>query len=316
MYHVLNRGNYRGWIFEDDGAKKSFEKTLFEACEEHEWILHAYCVMGNHYHLALETPAGNLSSGMGWLQSTFAMRFNRYRKEHGHIFQGRFKSIVVEDAQRMAWLCHYIHLNPARAGILPVASLGEYRFSSLPWLLGGKKGRPRFLEFSSMLDSCGGLRDGPVGRRKYLEYLAWLSEDEPRQKACLFDRMSKGWAHGSREFMTALVEDRERETAKRVLEGDAGPEARTLLWEETLSRCLEILKKGKEDIDVDAKSADWKVAVCSFLRQRVRCHSKWASERLNMGTEAGVSRCLRQLREGERPAATRAIEEIKSKIKS
>ena len=316
MHHAINRGNYRSWIFEDDGAKKSFEKTLFEACDEHRWILHAFCVMGNHYHLALETPEGNLSSGMAWLQATFAMRFNRYRKEHGHIFQGRFKSIVVEDAQRMAWLCHYIHLNPIRANILPMASIGKYRYSSLHWLLQGKKGRPRFLDFSATLDACGRLKDGPVGRRKYVEYLSWLSEDEPRQKALNFDRMSKGWAHGSEEFKDALVEDRKREAAQRVIDGDAGREAKEQLWKTGLNRCLKELKKGKGDISSDAKSADWKVAVCAALRQSFRCQLRWASERLNMGTEAGVSRGLRQLREGERPEASRILEKLKPIFKS
>jgi hypothetical protein len=150
-------------------------------------------------------------------------------------------------------------------------------------------------------------------RKRYSRLARNMNGSFTRQKTCLFDRMSKAWAHGSTEFMAALVEDRERQSAKRVLERDAGPEARTLLAEQSLFMCREILKKGKEDT---VKSADWKVAVCSFLRQRVRCQSKWVGQRLNMGTEAGVSRCLRQLREGERPAATRSIEELKSNFKS
>lgn len=316
MYHVINRGNYRDWVFEDDGAKKSFEKTLFEACEEHGWILHAYCVMGNHFHLALETPQGNLSAGMGWLQSTFAMRFNRFRKEHGHIFQGRFKSIVVEDAQRLAWLCHYIHLNPVRAGIETVQSLRNYRYSSSHWLIQGKKGRPSFLEFSSMLDACGGLKDGPSGRRKYLDYLMWLAEDEPRQKALLFDQMSVGWAHGSKEFKHALLEDKKLQVAQRIIDGDAGREAKEQLWADALSSCLRILKKGKDQIESDPKSAQWKVSVYAFLRQRFRCQSRWVSERINMGTEAGVSRGLRQLREGNSKEASRILEKLKASFKS
>lgn len=316
MYHVINRGKHRYWVFKDEGARKSFEKALFEACDEHGWILHAYCIMGNHFHLALETPEGNLSSGMAWLQSTFAMRLNRYRKERGHVFQGRFKSIVVEDAQRMARLCHYIHLNPTRAKILSVKSLGGYRHSSLHWLLQGTKGRPRFLEFSAMLDSCGGLKDGPTGRRKYLEYLERLSADEPRQKSLLFDRMSKGWAHGNQAFKNALIEDRKREVEQRIADGDADREAKEQLWENALSVCLRELKKDKRGIDSDPKSAHWKVAVCAFLRRRFRCQSIWVSERLNMGTEAGVSRALRRLREGNSPEAEKALESLTSIFKS
>ena len=84
FYHVLNRGNYRQWIFREEGAKLAFEATLFEACERAGWVLHAFCVMDNHYHLAVETPRGNLTEGMRWLQSVYATRFNRFRKESGH----------------------------------------------------------------------------------------------------------------------------------------------------------------------------------------------------------------------------------------
>ena len=82
-YHVINRGNYRGWIFRDERTKVAFTKCLFEACGRSGWVLHAYVVMGNHFHLALETPEGNLVRGMQWLEATFANRFNRHRAEHG-----------------------------------------------------------------------------------------------------------------------------------------------------------------------------------------------------------------------------------------
>ena len=106
---MLNRGNYRQWIFKDDRAKETFVRTLFEACERAGWVLHGYCIMSNHYHLALETPDGNLSEGMRWLQSVFARRFNSFRKESGHLFQGRFKSLTVENETCLGWLGHYIH---------------------------------------------------------------------------------------------------------------------------------------------------------------------------------------------------------------
>ncbi|MGH9818223.1 MAG: transposase, partial [Candidatus Acidiferrales bacterium] len=130
LFHVLNRGNYRGWVFKSEGAKQGFEKALFEACGRFGWVLHAFCIMGNHFHLAMETPRGNLSEGMRWLQATFASRFNRLRKESGRLFQGRFKSLAVEDLQRLSWLCHYIHLNPVRAKICRVEQLRDQRWSS------------------------------------------------------------------------------------------------------------------------------------------------------------------------------------------
>ena len=72
IYHVYSRGNYRGFVFESAGARRAFEMCLFQACLRYEWVLHAYVVMGNHFHLALATPRGNLAVGMHWLQSTFA----------------------------------------------------------------------------------------------------------------------------------------------------------------------------------------------------------------------------------------------------
>jgi REP element-mobilizing transposase RayT len=81
LFHVINRGNYRSCIFETEGAKQSFEKCLFEACERFGWELLGYCLLSNHFHLCITTPRGNLSEGMRWLQSTYAARFNRFRKK-------------------------------------------------------------------------------------------------------------------------------------------------------------------------------------------------------------------------------------------
>lgn len=87
--------------------------------------------MRNHYHLALETPQPNLVAGMHRLQSTIATRFNRFRRENGHVFQGRYKSILVEDDSSLTRVVDYIHLNPARARVVVPEQLGAYRWSSL-----------------------------------------------------------------------------------------------------------------------------------------------------------------------------------------
>jgi putative transposase len=85
---VLNRGNYRRDLFETAGAARAFVDCLGEACSRMDWRVHAYCVMRNHYHLALETPRGNLVRGVHWLESTFGNRFNRYRGERGRVRTG------------------------------------------------------------------------------------------------------------------------------------------------------------------------------------------------------------------------------------
>ena len=86
IYHVINPGNYRAYVFKTEGARQAFEECVFAACGRYGWLLHAFVIMGNHYHLAVETPQGNLVAGMQWLQSTFANRFNKLRAERGHLF--------------------------------------------------------------------------------------------------------------------------------------------------------------------------------------------------------------------------------------
>src|ERR1043166_624960 len=90
LYHVINRGNYQRDVFETAGAAQAFVTTLEEASAQNDWRVPAYVVMRNHYHLAIETPKANLVDGMQWLQGTLAVRFNRYRNEKGHLFQGRY----------------------------------------------------------------------------------------------------------------------------------------------------------------------------------------------------------------------------------
>ena len=312
---MLNRGNYRSWIFEDEGAKLAFEKCLFEACERTGWIIHAYCIMGNHYHLALETPSPNLSDGMKWLQGVYATRYNRFRKEQGHLFQGRFKSIVLEDFERLAGLCHYIHLNPVRAGIVDVVGLAGYRFSSYYWL-NNRKGRRPFLSFDACLEGSGGLKNTLAGRRKYSQYLAWLNEDEPQQKAHLFDCMSRGWAHGTKEFKKALIRDGKKERLHLQHGGTGSREALELVWEDDLERCLEVLGKSLSDASTESKSADWKTAICAWMRRRHLCRNRWLSEKLSIGVEAAVSRYVKQCNDGERSGAGKLLKQLNARIKN
>lgn len=306
IYHVINRGNYRSWIFEDDGAKFAFEKCLFEACERSGWILHAYCIMGNHYHLAIETPQPNLSEGMRWLQSVYANRYNRYRKERGHLFQGRFKSILVGDGDRLAWLCHYIHLNPVRAGITQVPDLKSYPFSSYPKLF-KSKARESFMSYESSLEGAGGLKDTPAGRRKYTQYLEWLNQDEQAQKDAAFEKMSKGWALATKDFKKAIIAD-QRNRLAAIETGDKDfAEIREENWASELGRCLKALGKNKEDTKKDRKSADWKVAIATHLKTKHLCKNPWLSKHLKMGAPAGVSRYCSELKSGKRKQAAKLL---------
>jgi REP element-mobilizing transposase RayT len=300
-------------VFKSEGARLAFEKALFEACERSRWVLHAYVIMGNHFHLAVETPKGNLSEGMRWLQCVFANRFNRLRKENGRLFQGRFKSLYVEDLDRLGWLCHYIHLNPVRAGVCSAEELKDYRWAS-SWYWRRARERPKFLDFRACLDAAGGLVDSASGWKRYERYLRWLSTDEPEQKRLEFEKMSRGWALGTRGFKKALVQEQNRDRRHLRLERREAQEARELEWEERLERCLKVLKKNGAFADADPKSADWKVAIAAHLKNRLLCSNGWLAENLNMGAPFAVSRYVGELRDGKRPRAEELYGRLTAKI--
>ena len=96
IYHVMNRGDRRQAIVKDDTDRELFFNTLTEVCDKTCWQVHAYCLMDNHFHLVLETPDANLVAGMKWFLGTYTSRFNRRHKEFGHLFSGRYKSLIVE----------------------------------------------------------------------------------------------------------------------------------------------------------------------------------------------------------------------------
>ena len=128
IHHVTSRGNAQAPIFLDDEDRASFLAVLAECIARFTWICHAYCLMDNHYHLIIETPDANLSAGMRQLNGVYTQRFNRRHGRVGHIFQGRFKAILVERDSYLLELCRYVVLNPVRARMVRDAS--QYAWSS------------------------------------------------------------------------------------------------------------------------------------------------------------------------------------------
>jgi putative transposase len=297
IYHVINRGNYRSWIFASPGAKQAFETCLFAACERCGWLLHAFVIMGNHYHLALETPLGNLVAGMHWLQSTFATRFNRYRDERGHAFQGRYKSLLVEEGDPLAMVCDYIHLNPVRAEIVPVARLPDYRYSSY-WYLQQPSRRPKFLLADTAL-SARQLADTPAGRRSYDDYLTWQATEGPAGKSQAYVNLSKGWALGSKGFKQTLVADHALAATMRAWERSDAREVRAFEWTEQLGRLLRTVS-ARERADC-RQSAPWKIRLAVSMKTSTDVSNRWLAAQLHIGSAAYLSKLVsRAVRDGAR----------------
>ena len=122
VYHVMLRGNNFQSIYETDTDRRRFLQTLEEVCEQTGWRVHAFVMMSNHYHLLLETPEANLVAGMKWFQGTYTQRFNSLNKRRGHLYQGRYKALIIEPDESDCFVTvgTYIHLNPFRAQIAGV----------------------------------------------------------------------------------------------------------------------------------------------------------------------------------------------------
>jgi REP element-mobilizing transposase RayT len=128
VYHITTRGNEKKTIFRNDQDRERFIEILSLVIKRFKWICHSYCLMGNHYHLLIETPAANLSRGMKQLNGIYTQSFNRIHNRVGHLFQGRFKSILIEKESYLLVLSRYMVLNPVRAG--KVNHPGEWPWSS------------------------------------------------------------------------------------------------------------------------------------------------------------------------------------------
>lgn len=142
LYHITSRGNAKNDIYIDDSDRHIFLRTLGTTVTRQHWVLHAFCLMGNHYHLLVETPEPNLSRGMHRLNGVYSQCFNRRHRRVGHVMQGRFTAILVEREAHLLELARYVPLNPVRAGF--VSSAEDWPWSSyratagmepaLPWL--------------------------------------------------------------------------------------------------------------------------------------------------------------------------------------
>ena len=128
FYHVTSRGNELRDVFLSQRDRDKFLSYLESAVERYHAVIHVYCLMDNHYHLLLETPAGNLSQIMHHINGAYTTYFNTKRFRSGHLFQGRYKAILVDADEYEKELSRYIHLNPVRAGI--VGRPEEYEWSS------------------------------------------------------------------------------------------------------------------------------------------------------------------------------------------
>jgi len=178
LYHLTSRGNRRENIYLDDKDRGTFLGILLQVCERFNWVCHSYCLMSNHYHLLVETPEANLSLGMRQLNGVYTQRFNQTHRRDGHLFQGRYKAILVQKDVYLLELSRYIVLNPVRAGMVRTAR--DWRWSNYR-ATAGLAPVPNWLHCDWLL-SCFGRRK-KLALQRYREFVADGKEQPSPLKA-------------------------------------------------------------------------------------------------------------------------------------
>ena len=166
VYHITSRGNEKKPVYKDDQDRENFLSILDKVNKRYHWLCHAYCLMDNHFHLLIETPDGNLSIGMRQLNGVYTQAFNKRHRRAGHLFQGRYKAILIQKDSHLLEVCRYVVLNPVRAGL--VEDPGQWRWSSYGATAGREK-PPACLTTSWVLGQFSSKRR--KAEREYREYV-------------------------------------------------------------------------------------------------------------------------------------------------
>jgi REP element-mobilizing transposase RayT len=293
LYHVINRGNYRRDLFETAGAAEAFLTVLFEATVRYGWRLHAFVLMRNHCHLALETPQANLVEGMHWLQSTIATRFNRYRQERGHLFQGRYQAVLVEDFAVLGRVVDYIHLNPVRARVIPADQVANFRWSILRRFVRGP--RPAGMVAAEWLEARGGWKDTAEGWRAYVAHLIGLGQNEAEQKRQGLERRSSAWALGTHGWRQAVARDHTDLRLSNGLERDQARALNEARWSARLSELLKEAERSAGELESRPLKQLWKLQLANKLRREVGASITWIALTLNLGRPASLRSYLSRM---------------------
>jgi REP-associated tyrosine transposase len=266
---------------------------LGQTCRRTGWQIHAYCLMDNHFHLVVETPRGNLSTGMQWFLGSYTQRFNRRHRLWGHLFGGRYKALLVDGRPGGAYLrrvCDYVHLNPVRAGMLGnKEKVHRFRWSSCTHYLTTKKKRPAWLRTDRLMGEHGLGSGSARSRGEFSRRMESLRQEvnSPQQ----LQPIRRGWKLGGEDFLDWILDKIEVPTkeAHPSRERDETEQAKALrIVQEELKR------RGwtKAELKRRRKGDEAKVALARRLREETAVSLRWIAENLYMGTWTHVSNRL------------------------
>jgi len=251
--------------------------------------------MSNHFHLVVETPQANLAQGMKWFLGTYTMRFNRRHGVSGHVFAGRYKSLLVDGSSSdyLRTVCDYVHLNPVRAGLVKERErLQKYRWSSYPGYLWERKGRASWLRVDRLLGEHGLRRDTYKSR---LEFARRMEARRRERDETSLQAIRRGWFYGAEDFIARLLDH----LSCTPGEHHRGEERRDFAEKEAaqmIARRLGQLGWDKRELNLRRKSDRDKVRLAVEVRAHTTVSLKWIARELDMGSWTNVSNLLRERR--------------------
>ena len=284
IYHVMNRGDRREDIFLDEEDRLRFLDTLSQACSRTDWQVHAYCLMRNHFHLVVETPQPNLCAGMQWFLGTYTARFNRRHKLAGHLFSGRYKSLMVDGSGGgyLKSVCDYVHLNPVRAKLLgPEQALQEYRWSSYVEYLKPPSRRAPWLRVERLFGEWGIGQDGAAGRRQFEQVMEKRKQEEQNLENGDWKQLRHGWCWGEKTFREHLLEVIGEQQGEQHHGEEIGESV--VKAERLLRGHLAGAGWTEEQLAQSRKGDRVKVGIAAQLRAETTMSWKWIAGRLHMG---------------------------------
>lgn len=312
VYHVMCRGNNGQDIFLSNRDRTCFLKTLEESCEQTGWIVHAHVLMGNHYHLLLETPEANLIAGMKWLQGTYTQRFNLANKRIGHLFQGRYKSLIIdpEEAGYFQTVSTYIHLNPIRAKLCDDPS--SYPWSSCRYFTDGRLKKPSWMSTARVNDSLG---FSGSSKHRISEYSAYIRArtieevDPAMAKQLMLQRASlrRGWIMGGEAFRNKMLDliQQHRGDGNDNLRGEQRQMHGEHQAELYIEKALEALNLEDAELHAMKSTQLEKQAVAWLLKKNTVVTTVWIADRLQMGHRVNASRAISSFSSLTHPASTK-----------
>lgn len=303
------RGDRRNEIYLDGQDCLRFLDTLEEVCERTGWRVHSYVLMSNHYHMLITTPEANLVAGMKWFQGTYTQRFNNRHRMCGHLFQGRYKALPVQnDTDYFKTVSSYIHLNPARAKMfdLEEGRLSDYPWSSYPAYLRPSR-RPEWLDIGPVL-SAYGWEDERNGRRSYREYmrkrvLEIACSEKPWEVDGRWAEIRQGWYLGAEHFRDELLTKLEDVISAGRRESYSGDESRLhdeCEAERIIRQGLDLLGLVADDLTGMQKSAPEKQVLAWVVRKCTCVSNRWIAEHLKMGVATNLSNQLKKVEEDKK----------------